>query len=80
VYTCWVVMVKSKKNEREHCWEFMNCSLDIMKQCFAYKSNTVEQYWILNNLSKGDGCKILDSCKHCPWFLKNNPQFTHQLG
>lgn len=66
-------MVTFKKNGREHCWEYMNCSPDIMKQCFAYQSDTEEQCWVLNNVTRRDGCKILDSCKRCPWFLKNTP-------
>ena len=70
-------MVKSKKNEREYCWQFMNCSHDTMKQCFAYKSNTEEPCWVLNQLGGRDGCAILGPCKRCSWFLKNNPQFEN---
>jgi hypothetical protein len=69
-------MILSKKDSSEHCWEFMNCSQDVREQCFAYQSNTGEACWILNQISKGDGCKILGTCKRCPWFLKNNPVFN----
>jgi hypothetical protein len=66
-------MIESENNECEHCWEFMNCTPDTRIHCFAYKSKTEEPCWVLNLIAKKDGCKILFTCKGCPWFLKNNP-------
>ncbi len=69
-------MNPSKNDTYENCWEFMNCPQDLTKDCFAYKSDTGDACWILNQIvKKKDRCKILDTCKRCPWFLKNNPQF-----
>jgi len=67
-------MNQSKNDTSEHCWEFMNCPRDTKNDCFVYKSDTHEPCWILNQIvKKKDRYKILDTCKHCPWFLKNNP-------
>jgi hypothetical protein len=72
-------MTISNKNESEHCWEFMNCSQDIRKDCFAYKSDTEKECWFLNQISKRDGCNILGTCKSCPWFLNNNPNLNKEV-
>jgi len=56
----------------EHCWEYMNCPQDIRKECLAYESDVKESCWVLNQVGGRDGCSILNTCKRCPWFLKNN--------
>lgn len=67
-------MIKSEKNEREHCWQYMNCSLDQRKQRLVYTSDTTEDCWILNQVGiEKERSNILNACKHCPRFLKNNP-------
>ena len=65
-------MEKSTDNIKEKCWQFMNCSHTARKNCIAYSSNIDEECWILNQIAKNkDKHKILNTCKHCPWFLKN---------
>jgi hypothetical protein len=66
-------MIKSEKNKHENCWEYINCPLDMRKQCLAYTSDTTEDCWILNQVGeKKDKSNILSACKSCPWFLMNN--------
>lgn len=72
-------MTPSKKHTPEHCWNFMNCPNDVREQCVAYKSDTKEPCWVLNQVGGRDGCSILGTCKGCPWFLKNNPDFQYRF-
>jgi hypothetical protein len=71
-------MTPSKKVASETCWEFMNCPLDIRKECIVYKKNAVNPCWVLNKLVVTEGCGVLPTCKNCPWFLKNNPSFNKE--
>ncbi len=60
-----------KRMPYETCWEFMNCLLDIRKDCVVYKTDMKEPCWVTNQ--NNGGSDILGTCKSCPWFQKNNP-------
>ena len=72
-------MTLSNIDTSERCWEFMNCPQDIRKECVAYESDAKEPCWVLNQAMGRDGCAILNTCKRCPWFLKNHPNLNKEV-
>jgi hypothetical protein len=72
-------MVPFKKMPYETCWQFMNCSYDIRKECIVYKTDMKEPCWVSNQARGKDGCGMLVTCKTCPWFLKKNPGLDQSM-
>jgi hypothetical protein len=71
-------MTPFKRMPYETCWEFMNCPHNMRKECIVYKTDMNEPCWVLNQT--GDRRGVLDSCKHFPWFLKNNPDLNQNTA
>ena len=61
-------MFSFKKMSYEKCWQFMNCDIEMRKDCIVYKTGMKEPCWVLNQVG---GSGVLNACKTCQWFLKN---------
>lgn len=66
-------MVPFKKLEYETCWEYINCPFEMRKNCIVYKTDMKKPCWVLNQTRKS---AVLNACKTCPWFLKNNKNYN----
>ena len=65
---------KTKERNFQKCWEFINCPIEYRKNCFVYKNNLGEGYWLVtnNNEKENYAFKEYSGCKKCPWYMHRN--------
>ena len=67
--------VSSIKNNRQNCWEFLNCPNEKKENCIVYQLDTGKDcYLFLNHIEKERyAYNLHDTCINCPWYKENNP-------
>ena len=65
---------ESKEKKFQNCWEFIECPIEIRKNCEAYKRNLGDICWFVANDAGTEcfGYKQYKGCKNCPWYKHHN--------